>query len=75
VDERRFNAFARNSVGSTWLVGEMVEVAADGKTVWSWHPLLMPSPLEVTSAQPGSASPSIRGRRWQNEFVAGESAA
>jgi hypothetical protein len=42
-DERRFNAFARSSVGGTWLVEGLVEVAAYGEVVWSWHPLLMSS--------------------------------
>jgi hypothetical protein len=62
-DERRFNAFAKISAGSTWLAEALVEVAAYGKTVWSWHPLLMPSPVEVTSAQPGSAHHRSAGRR------------
>jgi hypothetical protein len=43
-DERRFNAFARASAGSTWLVEEMAEDAAYGEVVWFWHPLLMLSP-------------------------------
>jgi hypothetical protein len=43
ADERRFNALAKHSVGSTWPAEEVVRVAADGKTVWSWHPLLVSS--------------------------------
>jgi hypothetical protein len=43
ADERRFNAFAKVSVGSTWLAEVVVEVAAYGEVVWSWHPLLMSS--------------------------------
>jgi hypothetical protein len=42
-DERRFNAFARLSVGCTRLVEGVTKVAAYGKTVWSWHPLLVSS--------------------------------
>jgi hypothetical protein len=42
-DERRFNAFARSSIGGTWPVEGLVEVAAYGEVVWSWHPLLMSS--------------------------------
>jgi hypothetical protein len=40
ADERRFNAFAKNSVGSTWPVEGLVEVAADGEVVWSCNPVL-----------------------------------
>jgi hypothetical protein len=49
------------------------DVEADGKAVWSWHPLLMPSrrrcvgptgPRQAISADDGD----------KNEFVAGESA-
>jgi hypothetical protein len=43
ADERRFNAFAKILAGSTWLAEALVEVAAYGEVVWSWHPLLMPS--------------------------------
>ncbi len=46
-DERRFNAFAKSSTGGTWLVEGVVEVAAYGEVVWSWHPLLMPSLAEM----------------------------
>ena len=35
ADERRFNTFAKNSVGGTWSVEEVVKVAADGKTVYT----------------------------------------
>jgi hypothetical protein len=32
--------------GGIWLVEAMMKVAADGKTVWSWHPLLVSSRRE-----------------------------
>ena len=41
---RRRTALQRlgqNSTGSTWSVETLVEVAAYGEVVWSWHPLLM----------------------------------
>jgi hypothetical protein len=48
---------------------------AYGEVVWSWHPLLMLSLAEARSAQPGvgCAIQFVR-RRWQKEFVTGESA-
>ena len=42
ADERRFNVF-QNFCGRTWPVGGLVEVAAYGEVVWSWHPLLVSS--------------------------------
>jgi hypothetical protein len=42
-DERRFNAFAKTSAGAHGRSKRLVEVAADGEVVWSWHPLLMSS--------------------------------
>jgi hypothetical protein len=42
-DERRFNASAKTSAGCTRAVEGLVEVAAYGKAVWSWHPLLVSS--------------------------------
>jgi hypothetical protein len=42
-DERRFNASARISADCTRTVEGLVEVAAYGKAVWSWHPLLVSS--------------------------------
>jgi hypothetical protein len=42
-DDRRFNAFFKTSSGSTWPQEAMVKVAAYGKAVWSWHPLLVSS--------------------------------
>jgi hypothetical protein len=33
-------------------------IDAYGEVVWSWHPLLMSSRAEVTSAQPGLEEPS-----------------
>ena len=44
ADERRLNASVETSSGSMragWSVWR--EEAADGKTVWSWHPLLVSS--------------------------------
>jgi hypothetical protein len=46
-DERRFNAFGKILAGGTWLVEELVKVAAYGEVVWSWHPLLMSSLAEM----------------------------
>jgi hypothetical protein len=43
ADERRFNASAKTSAGCTRAVEELAEVAAYGKAVWSWHPLLVSS--------------------------------
>ena len=43
--------------------GVQMAVAADGKTVWSWHPLLVSRRRRVWDAQPGAARPPIR-RRW-----------
>ena len=48
---------------------------ADGEAVWSWHPLLMLSPAEVSNGPTGRAAPSIRGMTvTKRELVAGESA-
>jgi len=46
---------------------------ADGKTVWSWHPLLMSS-LRRRVGPTGLGQTLIRRWRWQDEFVAEESA-
>ena len=43
ADDRRFNAFFKVLGGRTWPFGAMMKVAADGKAVWSWHPLLVSS--------------------------------
>ena len=43
ADERRFNASAKTSTGCTRAAEVLVEVAAYGKAVWSWHPLLVSS--------------------------------
>jgi hypothetical protein len=48
--------------------------SAYGKAVWFWHPLLLLSFAEAKSTQPGSISRQFAKRRWQKEFVAGESA-
>jgi hypothetical protein len=42
-DERRLNASVRISAGSTGQPKFLVVEAAYGKTVWSWHPLLVSS--------------------------------
>ena len=48
---------------------------AYGEAVWSWHPLLVSSRRRCFRAQPGDDETiQIRRRRWQDEFVAGESA-
>ena len=59
---RRRTALQRlgqNSTGSTWSVETLVEVAAYGEVVWSWHPLLMPS-LRRRNRPNRVRSPSIR---------------
>jgi hypothetical protein len=43
ADERRLNAFARSLAGGTGWLNGLVEEAAYGKTVWSWHPWLVSS--------------------------------
>jgi hypothetical protein len=40
--------------------GKTTALFAYGKTVWSWHPLLMSSQRRFSRIQPGSAKPSIR---------------
>jgi hypothetical protein len=47
-------------------------IAADGKTVWSWHPLLVSSWRRFFEPDRDFDEPLIRQRRWQDEFVAGE---
>ena len=46
---------------------------AYGKTVWSWHPLLMLSLAEAKPAQPGEVAVNPLGDGDKKEFVAGES--
>jgi hypothetical protein len=49
----------------------LAEVAAYGKAVWSWHPLLVSSWRRF--CEPNRADkPSIRQRRWQDERRRGE---
>ena len=44
LDERRLNALAKTSSGSIRAGrGGWFREAADGKTVWFWHPLLVSS--------------------------------
>ena len=59
--------------GSTWPVEGLVEVAAYGEVVWSWHPLLMPSLAEAKPAQPGQVAVNPLGDGDKKEFVAEES--
>jgi hypothetical protein len=49
-------------------------IVADGEVVWSWHPLLMLS-LRGGIISPTGICDAIESawRRWQEEFVAGES--
>ncbi len=47
---------------------------AYGKAVWSWHPLLVSSRRRWCEPNRVLATPSIRRRGWQDEFVARESA-
>ena len=63
----------QNSTGSTWSVETLVEVAAYGEVVWSWHPLLMPSLAEAKPAQPGEVAVNPQGDGDKKEFVAEES--
>ena len=48
-------------------------VVADGKAVWSWHPLLVLSFAEVHHPNRALRRRQFAKRRWQKEFVAGES--
>jgi hypothetical protein len=43
ADDRRFNALFKTLHGRTWPCEAMRKVAAYGKAVWSWHPLLVSS--------------------------------
>jgi hypothetical protein len=46
---------------------------ADGEVVWSWHPLLMSSRAEASSAQPGDEMPfNPSGDGGKKELVTGE---
>jgi hypothetical protein len=59
--------------GSTWSVEGLVEVAAYGEVVWSWHPLLMSSWRRRSRPNRArhAANPFSDGDK--KEFVAGES--
>jgi hypothetical protein len=73
---RRRTALQRlgqNSADGTWSVETLVEVAAYGEVVWSWHPLLMLSLAEAKPAQPGEVAVNPLGDGDKREFVAGES--
>jgi hypothetical protein len=68
------------SQGGLWSVSEhsaqTTGEAAYGKTVWSWHPLLVLSLAKAVSTRPGADEPSnSRGDGDKKELVAGESAA
>jgi hypothetical protein len=73
ADERRFNAFARIRRTAHGPSRALVEVAAYGEVVWSWHPLLMLSLAEAKPAQPGEVAVNPLGDGDKKEFVAGES--
>jgi hypothetical protein len=62
-DERCFNASIKTSAGGTWPAGELVEEAAYGEVVWSWHPLLMLSPRRRSSTQPSGPRHQSARRR------------
>jgi hypothetical protein len=48
-------------------------IVADGEVVWSWHPLLMLSRAEASSAQPGyEMSSNPRDDGGKKELVTGE---
>jgi hypothetical protein len=72
ADERRLNAFARSLAGGTGWLNGLVEEAAYGKTVWSWHPWLVSSwrrlatPNRVMRAINSSAT-EARGIRLRGE--------
>ena len=51
------------------------DVVADGKTVWSWHPLLMLNRRRFFRARPGEQDLQSADDGDKNEFVAGESTA
>jgi hypothetical protein len=72
-DERCFNAFAKTPAGSTWLVEGLVEEAAYGEVVWSWHPLLMLSLRRCVEPNRERTDRQFAGDGDKKEFVAGES--
>src|SRR5207247_3413326 len=43
--------------------------AAYGQVVWFWHPWLVSSPRRMCRPDRARPHPSIRGRRWLNEFA------
>jgi len=45
---------------------------AYGKTVWSWHPLLVSSRRRSSQARPGGQNLQSAGDGDKKEFVAGE---
>lgn len=74
LDERRLNASVETSSGSMragWSVWR--EEAADGKTVWSWHPLLVSSRRRFATAQPGDANRQFAGDGGQRNSAPGRS--
>ena len=73
ADERRFNASAKTRRAAHGSSRALVEVAAYGEVVWSWHPLLMPSLAEAKPAQPGQVAVNPLGDGDKKEFVAEES--
>ena len=73
ADERRFNASAKTRRAAHGSSRALVEVAAYGEVVWSWHPLLMLSLAEAKPAQPGQVAVNPLGDGDKKEFVAEES--
>jgi hypothetical protein len=71
VDERRFNAFTKILAVSTWPARGLVEVAAYGEVVWSWHPLLMLSRRRCVGPT-GLRQTIFADDGDKKEFVAGE---
>jgi hypothetical protein len=66
ADERRLNAFARSLAGGTGWLNDLVEEAAYGKTVWSWHPLLVSSRrrfAKLNRAMRAANSPATEAKR------------
>jgi hypothetical protein len=63
----------RDEPRERWAARRMIGAFAYGEAVWFWHPLLVSSSRR--QSRPNRAGKTlIRGRRWQNELVAGESA-
>jgi hypothetical protein len=59
-DERRCNRLRKRFGGRARSAKPLGEGSADGKTVWSWHPLLVSSRRRLWSAEPGLTGPFNR---------------